>query len=129
MSTVLKIVYCILKFKKALLNYTLSQLRDHVNQLIEVQGAYAHCGAWIYTADDCAIVGSVNPCGTMCIFTLNFDQVVDTITKLWESVIQENFFELDNTIHEKSANGEIGVHLSSWHNEILVYVPIHELAH
>mgnify|MGYP001171826527 CR=1 FL=1 len=57
MSTVLKIVYCILKFKKALLNYTLSQLRDRVNQLIEVQGEDAHCGAWIYTADDCAIEG------------------------------------------------------------------------
>ena len=65
----------------------------------------------------------------MCIFTLNFDQVVDTILQLLECVIQENFFELDNTIHEKSASGEISVHLSDWHKGILIYVLINELAH
>ena len=35
------------------MNYTLSQLRDRVNQLIENQGEDAHCGAWIYTKNDC----------------------------------------------------------------------------
>ena len=35
------------------MNYTLSQLRDRVNKLIEVQGEDAHCGAWIYTKEDC----------------------------------------------------------------------------
>ena len=35
------------------MNYTLSQLRDRVNQLIENQGEDAHCGAWIYTKEDC----------------------------------------------------------------------------
>ena len=29
------------------MNYTLSQLRDRVNKLIEQQGDDAHCGAWI----------------------------------------------------------------------------------
>ena len=48
-------VYCSFKFKKVLLNYTLSQLRDRVNNLIKVQGEDAHCAAWIYTAEDCAI--------------------------------------------------------------------------
>ena len=35
------------------MNYTLSQLRDRVNRLIELQGEDAHCGAWIYTKNDC----------------------------------------------------------------------------
>ena len=35
------------------MNYTLSQLRDRVNQMIEQQGEDAHCGAWIYTKHDC----------------------------------------------------------------------------
>ena len=34
------------------MNYTLSQLRDRVNRLIELQGEDAHCAAWIYTAED-----------------------------------------------------------------------------
>ena len=38
------------------MNYTLKQLQERVNKLIEVQGEDAHCGAWIYTAEDCAIV-------------------------------------------------------------------------
>ena len=46
-------VYCIIKFKKVLLNYTLKQLQDRVNQLIENQGEDAHCAAWIYTKEDC----------------------------------------------------------------------------
>ena len=35
------------------MNYTLSQLRDRVNRLIEEQGEDAHCAAWIYTKEDC----------------------------------------------------------------------------
>ena len=34
------------------MNYTLSQLRDRVNRLIEQQGEDAYCAAWIYTAED-----------------------------------------------------------------------------
>ena len=37
------------------MNYTLSQLRDNVNRLIEQQGEDAHCAAWIYTSEDCYI--------------------------------------------------------------------------
>ena len=51
-------VYCIHKFKKVLLNYTLQQLKDRVNTLIEQQGETAYCAAWIYTADDCTIDGN-----------------------------------------------------------------------
>ena len=35
------------------MNYTLKQLQQKVNQLIEVQGEDAQCAAWIYTKNDC----------------------------------------------------------------------------
>ena len=35
------------------MNYTLKQLQERVNKLIEVQGENAHCAAWIYTKEDC----------------------------------------------------------------------------
>jgi hypothetical protein len=35
------------------MNYTLKQLQERVNNLIEVQGENAHCAAWIYTKEDC----------------------------------------------------------------------------
>ena len=35
------------------MNYTLKQLQDRVNRLIEEQGEDAQCGAWIYTKNDC----------------------------------------------------------------------------
>ena len=34
------------------MNYTLKQLQDRVNRLIEQQGEDAHCAAWIYTKED-----------------------------------------------------------------------------
>ena len=34
------------------MNYTLQQLKDRVNTLIEQQGPEAHCAAWIYTKED-----------------------------------------------------------------------------
>ena len=34
------------------MNYTLKQLQDRVNKLIEQQGENAECGAWIYTKED-----------------------------------------------------------------------------
>ncbi len=34
------------------MNYTLKQLQDRVNRLIEQQGEDAYCGAWIYTKED-----------------------------------------------------------------------------
>ena len=35
------------------MNYTLQQLKDRVNTLIEQQGPEAYCAAWIYTKEDC----------------------------------------------------------------------------
>ena len=37
------------------MNYTLKQLQDRVNRLVEQQGEDAYCAAWIYTAEDCMI--------------------------------------------------------------------------
>ena len=34
------------------MNYTLKELQQRVNKLIEVQGEDAHCAAWIYTQED-----------------------------------------------------------------------------
>ena len=38
---------------KLQMNYTLKQLQERVNKLIEKEGEDAHCGAWIYTKEDC----------------------------------------------------------------------------
>ena len=35
------------------MNYTLKELQQRVNNLIEQQGEDAHCAAWIYTKEDC----------------------------------------------------------------------------
>ena len=35
------------------MNYTLKQLQERVNNLVEQQGENAHCAAWIYTKEDC----------------------------------------------------------------------------
>ena len=35
------------------MNYTLKELQERVNKLIEKQGEDAYCGAWIYTKEDC----------------------------------------------------------------------------
>ena len=37
------------------MNYTLKQLQERVNRLIEQQGEDAYCAAWIYTSEDCYI--------------------------------------------------------------------------
>ena len=34
------------------MNYTLKELQQRVNNLIEQQGEDAHCAAWIYTKED-----------------------------------------------------------------------------
>jgi len=47
------------------MNYTLKQLQERVNQLIENQGEDAHCAAWIYTKEDCVFFaddGETYPC-------------------------------------------------------------------
>ena len=38
-----------------IMNYTLSQLQERINKMIQLQGENASCAAWIYTAEDCMI--------------------------------------------------------------------------
>ena len=40
-------------FHHQTMNYTLKQLQQRVNNLIEEQGEDAYCAAWIYTKNDC----------------------------------------------------------------------------
>ena len=40
-------------FSHQTMNYTLKELQQRVNNLIKEQGEDAHCGAWIYTKNDC----------------------------------------------------------------------------
>ena len=35
------------------MNFTLKQLQERVNKLVEQQGEDAQCAAWIYTKEDC----------------------------------------------------------------------------
>ena len=37
------------------MNYTLKELQQRVNKLIEQQGEDADCAAWIYTKEDCYV--------------------------------------------------------------------------
>jgi hypothetical protein len=37
------------------MNYTLGQLQNRINLMVELQGENAPCAAWIYTAEDCTI--------------------------------------------------------------------------
>ena len=41
------------RLSSQLMNYSLKQLQDRVNRLIEQQGEDAQCAAWIYTKEDC----------------------------------------------------------------------------
>ena len=46
------------------MNYTLKELGEEVNKMIEHHGEDAHCVAWIYTKEDCHLKdenGEFNP--------------------------------------------------------------------
>ena len=62
------------------MNYTLSQLRDRVNNLIENQGENAHCAAWIYTKEDCHLKDENGE--------FDYDHVVET-PRVLESIFDE----------------------------------------
>ena len=85
------------------MNYTLSQLRDRVNQLIENQGEDAHCAAWIYTKHDCHLKdedGNIdynnnveNPRVLETIFddVGNIDYIYQVIQECVDEVVEEQF--------------------------------------
>ena len=86
------------------MNYTLSQLRDNVNRLIEQQGEDAHCAAWIYTAEDAFLtneddeqeyVASDDPVLSERIFNEvgNIDYIYTLIQECVDEVTQEQWMQ------------------------------------
>ena len=85
------------------MNYTLKQLQENVNRLIELQGEDAHCAAWIYTAEDCTIedvdeqtidyVAVDNPILSRRIFDEigNIDYIYQVIQECVDEVTEEKY--------------------------------------
>lgn len=65
------------------MNYTLKQLQQRVNQLIENQGEDAHCAAWIYTKEDCHLKNEDGE--------FDYDNVVED-----PEILERNFDDVGN---------------------------------
>ncbi len=84
------------------MNYTLKQLQERVNKLIEQQGEDAECGAWIYTKNDCHLKdedGNIDydnnvedPALIARIFddVGNIDYIYQVIQESLDEVVEEN---------------------------------------
>ena len=84
------------------MNYTLKQLQENVNRLIEQQGEDAHCAAWIYTKEDCYLIDQDdnieypavdNPELAERIFNQvgKFDNIYSYIQEVVDEVTEERF--------------------------------------
>jgi|TARA_Y100000015_G_scaffold43074_1_gene52094 hypothetical protein len=84
------------------MNYTLKEISNLVNNMIAMQGEDAQCGAWIYTAEDCAIydedgnpeyVCDGNPELTKAIFNEvgNIDHIYTVIQECVDEVTEEKW--------------------------------------
>ena len=76
------------------MNYTLKELQQRVNQLIEQQGENAHCAAWIYTKEDCHLKdndGEFDYDNTVRIFddVGNIDYIYQVIQESVDEVTEE----------------------------------------
>ena len=58
------------------MNYTLKQLQERVNKLIEQQGEDAHCAAWIYTKED---IHRVDEDGEFDYFAIDNPELVERV--------------------------------------------------
>ena len=93
------------------MNYTLKQLQERVNKLIEVQGEDAHCGAWIYTKED---IYRVDEDGEFDYFALdnpelterifndigNIDHIYTVIQECVDEVSEEQYMLLQQELTE-----------------------------
>jgi hypothetical protein len=96
------------------MNYTLKQLQENVNRLIELQGEDAHCAAWIYTADDCTIedvdeqtidyVAVDNPILSRRIFDEigNIDYIYQVIQECVDEVTEEKYMLYQQELEDES---------------------------
>ena len=89
------------------MNYTLQQLKDRVNTLIEQQGPEAYCGAWIYTKEDVCIItddgDELYPCEDDTELTEKIFNDVGNIDYIY-TVIQDCVNEVSEeqyTLHQK----------------------------
>ena len=95
------------------MNYTLKQLQDRVNRLIEQQGEDAHWEAWTYTAEDCAIVDNDGEHDFVCdkhpelaerIFNDvgNIDYIYTVIQECVDQSTEEQFMLLQQELSEEN---------------------------
>ena len=94
------------------MNYTLKELRDRVNKMIEQQGEDAHCGAWIYTKNDCHLKdedGNIDYDNTVedpdvieRIFddVGNIDYIYQVIQECVDEVVEEQFMSHQQELEE-----------------------------
>ena len=96
------------------LNYTLQQLKDRVETLIEQQGETAYCAAWIYTAEDCQVSEGVdsqehypavdNPVLASRIFDEvgNIDYIYQVIQECVDEVTEEKYMLYQQELEDES---------------------------
>jgi hypothetical protein len=95
------------------MNYTLQQLKDRVNTLIEQQGETAYCAAWIYTVEDCAVVDSDgehnfvatdNPVLASRIFDElgNVDYIYQVIQESVDEITEEQYMLYQQELEDES---------------------------
>ena len=91
------------------MNYTLKQLQNKVNQMIDQQGEDAHCAAWIYTKED---IYRVDKDGEFDYFALdnpelvervfddvgNIDYIYQVIQECVDEVSEEEFAKQQNDV-------------------------------
>ena len=88
-----------------IMNYTLKQLQERVNKLVEQQGEDAHCAAWIYTKEDCHLRDKdgefdydntvEDPVTLECIFddVGNIDYIYQVIQECVDECVEERLNE------------------------------------
>ena len=91
------------------MNYTLKQLQDKLNRMIEQQGEDAQCAAWIYTKED---IYRVDEDGEFDYFALdnpelvervfddvgNIDYIYQVIQECVDEVAEEEFAKQQNDV-------------------------------
>ena len=92
-----------------IMNYTLKELKESINNLIEQQGEDAHCAAWIYTKEDCYLIDQDdnmeypaidNPELAERIFNQvgKFDNIYSYIQEVVDEVTEERFMLLQQEL-------------------------------
>ena len=93
------------------MNYTLKQLQERVNKLIEVQGEDAHCAAWIYTKEDCFLTDNDGdqeyPCDEHPVLAEaifqdvgNVDYIYQVIQECVDEATEENWMQFQQELVE-----------------------------